>query len=94
MKKGDEPAFGGLQFGEVGVSYPSWMRHFVPGLTKREWFAGMALQGWLASMPEEALSEYDRDGMQRAFAQHQKKVAEACFGYADAFIAHEEKEAK
>lgn len=50
----------------------------------RDYFAGQALVGWLASMPDEALAEYDNNA--RAFAEHQTAVAKACYGYADAMI--------
>lgn len=55
------------------------------GLTKREWYAGMALQGWIsavAGLPDFDVYDYDA----KAFAEHQKLVAETCFGYADAML--------
>ena len=53
------------------------------GLTKREWFAGMALQGYLAGRNAPFI-----DG------HHIRKesVAIACYGYADAMLAALEKE--
>ena len=50
------------------------------GLTKREWFAGQALNGWLASFESE-------DGSPKA-----KGVAELCFSIADAMIAESQKQ--
>jgi hypothetical protein len=44
------------------------------GLTKREWFAGMALQGWLASWHDKPVEDYEH-------------IAEASFAIADAMLA-------
>lgn len=46
------------------------------GLTKREWFAGMALQGILAY--------YGNSG-------NETKIAQYCFGFADAMLAESKK---
>ena len=54
----------------------------VGGLTKRDWFAGMALQGYLAGrnhVGEKAADCFLRD-----------QVAKQCFGYADAMLAARE----
>ncbi len=59
-----------------------------PGMTLRQWYAGMALQGWIANL-RDAADDYDDEP--EAFAQHQRAVAKACYGYADAMI-EEEKE--
>lgn len=59
-------------------------------LTRRERFAAMAMQGWIASLGEDILGDYVDD--QRAFAEHQAAVAEAAVGYADALIAELDKE--
>jgi len=48
------------------------------GLTLRDWFAGMALQGALAS-PEEP------DGV--TYHEKRDKICEICYNYADSMIA-------
>jgi hypothetical protein len=56
----------------------------------RDLFAGMALQGWLSGPCQgDVLNDYDEDP--KAFAQHQKIVAETCYGYADAMLAARER---
>lgn len=50
-----------------------------PGMTLRDWFAGQALAGWLAS-PIEGPDFPTIDG-------HAKHAAESCYLYADAMIA-------
>ena len=57
------------------LSYPDT----VPGLTKREWFAGMALQGILT-----------RTGSPLS-RMPSNEVAETCFEFADAMLKEGEK---
>lgn len=47
-----------------------------PGLTKLEWFAGMALQGLLANY---------------TFTQPEKETSLICFAFAEAMLAESEK---
>lgn len=51
-----------------------------PGLSKREWFAGMALQGYLAGRFGKGREMHHNEN-------HQAKIAEGCARYADAMIA-------
>ena len=53
------------------------------GLSKREWFSGMAMQGWIAGLGD-TLGDFDDED--EAFAEHQAAVAKAAFGYADAML--------
>ena len=80
----DCPAFpvstliGGHQDGER-----TWQ---FPGLTKRELFAAMAMQGMLAgAWTVDDMADYD--GEPEAFREHQALVGAACVSYADALIA-------
>ena len=59
----------------------------VDGMTLRQWYAGMALQGWVAALTSDEVDSYDNEPV--AFAEHQRAVAKACFGYADALIAED-----
>jgi hypothetical protein len=49
------------------------------GMSLRDWFAGMALQGMLAFPEDEATSE--------SFAQITKRFSEGAYVYADAMLA-------
>lgn len=56
------------------------------GLTKREYFAAMAMQGMLAgAWTADDMADYD--GEPEAFREHQALVGAACVSYADALIA-------
>jgi hypothetical protein len=55
-----------------------------PGMTLRQWYAGMAMQGFIGSDP----------ATYRDFLSNRNDVAKASFVYADALLAHEEAEAK
>jgi len=62
----------------------------VNGMSLRDWFAGLALQGWLSGPCQgDVLDDYDHDP--KAFSQHQKIVGETCYGYADAMLAARER---
>lgn len=52
------------------------------GLTKREWFAGMALQGMLADSNDVPKSELKKHGVEEVHDY----IAQAAFEYADAMI--------
>lgn len=54
--------------------------HVFSGLTKREQFAAMAMQGWLAGCGN-AYAEFTGP------AKYPEKVAEACVKFADALLA-------
>lgn len=56
---------------EQGETSKGWNQTYESGLTKREWFAGMALQGLLAN-PSTILKQAD--------------IPELSFEYADAMI--------
>lgn len=73
-KDKEEPAFPGLREPRMEESYPSWMSFFQGGLTKREWFAGMALMGM------HAINRYDK-----GLATPEQR-ANICFIDADAMI--------
>lgn len=71
MSKGNEPAFGG-SYDEVFVDSarsqdPFKIERRVKGLTKREWFAGMAMQGMIHC------GYKDEDGL----GKHSFKIADA-----------------
>lgn len=55
------------------------------GLTKREWFAGMAMNG---------VAVWDAEVNEPIHAGKIEKLARACVGYADALIAELNKELK
>lgn len=55
------------------------------GLTKREYFAGLAMQGMLAGMwTDDCLADYDGD--LAAFLENQEILAQSAASYADALI--------
>jgi hypothetical protein len=55
------------------------------GMSLRDYFAAMALQGWLSGPCQgDVLDSYEPDT--DSFAQHQLAVAKTCYGYADAMI--------
>lgn len=85
-----EPAFPGLMNEQEamnknrgrGTGYPSECTYVNSGLTKREWFAGQALQGFFSGVPFDAetpLTEADR--------KYFKEIARTCYEMADAMIA-------
>lgn len=53
------------------------------GMTLRDWFAGMALQGWLASWPE---------SQPEMTQESEQKLCEFTYRLADAMIAEREKQ--
>lgn len=55
------------------------------GMTLRDYFAGQALAGWIASITDEEARSYDGEPV--AFREHQDAVAATCYGYADAMLA-------
>lgn len=74
-----------------GPAFPTEIQAVaVPGMGLRDWFAGQALQGWIAGPCAEAIDEYDDDDV--AFAEHQAEVAKACYGYADAMLKERDRE--
>ncbi len=77
MKNGDMPAMPGKFSEDVGGNVPVW--HVASGLTKRELFAAMAMQGLLAS------PVYGPDPI--SFPE----TAPLAVAYADALIAELEK---
>ena len=79
MTNGDQPAF------PVVIQMEGFFVQKDCGLTKREWFAGQALAGWLAG-PRKSTS--DSPELSPGY------VADACAVYADALIAALEKEGK
>ena len=61
------------------------------GLTKREYFAAMAMQGMLAGVwTTDDMSDFEDEP--EAFREHQAIVAGSCVSYADALIAALNKE--
>lgn len=72
MKNSDQPAF----------AVPSTQyNHIQPGLTKREYFAGLAMQGILAANPE---VEYGDNGRKRPMSY--QEVAAYSVKYSDALL--------
>ncbi len=58
--------------------------------TLRDDFASAALNGWLSGPCQgEVLDDYHDDMC--AFVEHQQKVAETCYTYADAMLAERNK---
>lgn len=70
---GGSSAGGGLQFIE-----------HAPGMTLREWYAGLAMQGLISAMRPEMLD-------QESFISHMLCVADIAFGMADRMLAESEK---
>lgn len=70
-----------------GPAFPQsyWSQHPAPGMSLRQWYAGMAMQGIIASYANPAATGYPND--------EADKVAKAAFQFADALLAHEAKEA-
>ena len=68
---------GGTAFPVEGGPNSQLISHY--GLSKREWYAGMALQGLLANPPT---------------ILKQLRIPELCFEYADAMIRAEKEENK
>ena len=72
----DEPAFPVMEDVErFDEDQGKWVPHLVPqgGLTKREWFAGMAMQGMLALGPIEGQEDCSIQGQ----ARHAYRLADA-----------------
>jgi hypothetical protein len=62
-------------------AYPFQGIHYTnPGLTRRQWYAGMAMQGWIANAASPAANLIG-------------KIADYCFKVADSMIEHEDAEA-
>lgn len=59
----------------------SWNQTYDPGMSLRDWFAGQALNGWLASWPDG--SDADRES--------EAKVASFSYRLADAMLAARER---
>lgn len=76
-----------------GPAFPSVVTSdstYVFGMTLRDWFAGQALQVWVAGISGRDFMD-DYDGDDQAFAEHQAAVAKAAYGYADTMLAEREK---
>ena len=87
---------GGQAFPKIdNIDYKDTQRAIVNtigGLTKREWFAGMALQGILANpIVEQYLNNREKAGAQTE-KQSTEATVKAGFYYADAMIAESKKE--
>lgn len=54
-------------------------------MTLRDYFAGQALSGWIATITDDDARSYDGEPV--AFREHQDAVAATCYGYADAMLA-------
>ena len=89
-----EPAFPGLMNEQEAMAknrgrstgYPSECTYHNSGLTKREYFAGQALQGFFSGIPfdsETPMTEADDKDLQ--------EVARVCFKMADAMLAESQK---
>jgi hypothetical protein len=87
----------GKEFGEQPANPCNWIdfqpttgeqvvRQQFPGLTKREWFAGLAMQGMLSAS--------DREGRPDDIRRMSGLYAEASAIYADALLAELSKEVK
>lgn len=55
--------------------HPNGTGNQVSGMTLRDWFAGMALQGYLASWPESGVK-----------VEHIPTITMKCFQFADAML--------
>lgn len=55
------------------------------GISLRDHFAGLAMQGWISALSQESLDELDDAGA-TVFREHADCVADAAFAYADAMI--------
>lgn len=60
---------------EQGETITGWNQTYEPGLTKREWFAGMALQGHLSNPATTEHPAFDR-----------LSLSVECYAMADAMI--------
>ena len=67
----------GPAFPEVGNS--------CSGLTKREYFAAMAMQAFISTLGGDVVDSYD--GEPKAAEEHHIAVAKWAYGYADAMLA-------
>lgn len=68
-----------------GPAFPVTEKHLqeeYPGMTLRQWYAGMAMQGMLS----------DRHGHRVEFEGDENAVAHRAFACADAMLAHERRE--
>jgi len=76
--------FPGKRFENTNTSLTGYVKEVAhKGITKRQWYAGMALSGWMAR------SDFTIDN-DKSFPG--EKRAGVCFMMADAMIAFEEKE--
>ncbi len=77
-----------------GSAFPTEDKHyghgnpFGGGLTKREWFVGMALQGILASASPNFCTQDKPDGSMTSY----ERIAYRCYRQADAMLAASQKE--
>lgn len=78
----DKSAFPGLREPRINESFPSWMSFFKPGMTLRQWYAGMALQGLAANI------EFSLE------AANAERMASSAFDLADSMLAFENSEKK
>lgn len=65
---------------ETSGSNGEYSTYTTPGLTKREYIAALAMQGWLAGCGN-AYAEFTGP------AKYPEKVAQACVKFADALLA-------
>ena len=81
-------AFPSLQ--KVREDKPDGQLHWIQagGMTLRDYFAGQALAGWIATLDIEPSDGFCGDA--KIERQHQRSVADWMYGYADAMIAARE----
>ena len=71
MKEDGGPAFPQLDKEPIGT-----VRALAHGMSLRDWYAGMALQGLCSALRDESAT----------FLTHKTKMAEACYEFADALL--------
>jgi hypothetical protein len=59
-----------------GFAFPTGDQHNDPGMTLRDWFAGMALQGILASHPHRSTKDPGDDTAHEACAWADRMIKE------------------
>ena len=77
-----------------GPAFPIWTQdmpiHGSPGMTLHDWFAGMALQGILATLPDHSIAS--DEGGWKALRMRTTNLSVLAYEYADAMLTQREQE--